>query len=380
MGSSRRFLNLIVDNGVPGCRSLYCVDPTRFFNTTHNGNGSGESKRLRNAAATCAPAAVAGNKKNDVSKMESLQLPNPIFNLGASRSDPNEPRKIDCFPLVDRRLICADHHGRSYLFEADTRRVVTLPRLHAPNTEDVDDRDCGGGTLFVMERVPEPQPAAAAGVGSQFEAFVYRKPRSNRYFKSWDCQLLLPPPYVRDAATQTRCPEITSYGVVNDGSHVFISVDGIGTYFLDAESHTWSEVREWTMPFYGKVEYAPDPKLWFGVSAATNAQVLAAADLSMDSQPQLVGDCKELDLPEGWKQCKESQLVNLGSGKLCIARTPNVASSGDESVEQSFTVLTGVEVVPHLGNGSNGVVEFRMIARKSEYHASNGSGTIQAVF
>ncbi|RLM75682.1 hypothetical protein C2845_PM15G04830, partial [Panicum miliaceum] len=91
---------------------------------------------------------------------------------------------------------------------------------------------------------------------------------------------------------------------------------------------------------------------------------------------------------EEWKQCKDSQLVNLGSGKFCIARffhtrTPN-GDSGDELIEQNITVLTGVEVVRCDGNGNGndsiGKVELQMIPHKSKCYISNGDDTIQTVF
>jgi hypothetical protein len=53
----------------------------------------------------------------------------------------------------------------------------------------------------------------------------------------------------------------------------------------------WTHVGEWALPFHGKVEYVPELKLWFGMSAKDGQ--LAVADLSTilsttDSQPQLV--------------------------------------------------------------------------------------------
>ena len=93
---------------------------------------------------------------------------------------------------------------------------------------------------------------------------------------------------------------ISSYDVLNGGSEICVSVQGLGTYCLNTTSHTWTEVGKWTLPFNGKAEYVPELKLWFGISASD--QTLAAADLSaMDSQPQLLGTWKELDLPEEWK-------------------------------------------------------------------------------
>uniref|UniRef100_A0A0E0JT40 Uncharacterized protein n=1 Tax=Oryza punctata TaxID=4537 RepID=A0A0E0JT40_ORYPU len=148
-------------------------------------------------------------------------------------------------------------------------------------------------------------------------------------------------------------------------------------------SLTWSHLGKWMLPFTGKVEYVPEVKLWVGISASTHE--LAAADLSsMNSQPQLLATCKEFDPPEEWKRCKDSQLVNLGSGKFCIARffhnrTPQGGS--DELIGMDITVLTGVEVVPSVyhanGNDSSGKGELQMIPHKSRLYA--GSDTIWAV-
>jgi hypothetical protein len=77
------------------------------------------------------------------------------------------------------------------------------------------------------------------------------------------------------------------------GSHIIcISTKGAGTNCFDTVRHMWTHVGEWALPFHGKVEYVPELKLWFGMSAKDGQ--LAAADLSTilsttDSQPQLVG-------------------------------------------------------------------------------------------
>jgi hypothetical protein len=89
----------------------------------------------------------------------------------------------------------------------------------------------------------------------------------------------------------------------------------------------------------------------------------------MNSQPQLLATCKEFDQPEEWKRCKDSQLVNLGSGKFCIARffhnkTPQ--GDSDELIGKNITVLTGVEVVPSVyhANGNDN-------SRKGELQMGN---------
>ncbi|BAS93234.1 Os05g0302200 [Oryza sativa Japonica Group] len=135
-----------------------------------------------------------------------------------------------------------------------------------------------------------------------------------------------------------------------------------------------AKLAKWTLPFHGRIDYVPEFNLWFGLSA--EARRLAAADLSaMDSQPQLVGPWKELNLPEEWRECKDPQLVNLGSGRFCIAR---FFRSNSDFGNEPIAVFTGVEVVPHVGDangnankGSNGKVQLQMIPHRSKCHASN---------
>ncbi|KQK20095.1 hypothetical protein BRADI_1g52436v3 [Brachypodium distachyon] len=263
MALSRRFLNLIVDNGIP---ALHRPDAAAFLQRLGTGGW-----------------------------YRQINLPSLLFNFQASRLDVKDKWKMDCFPLVDRRVICADQWGRSFLLEADTQRIVTMPHLHEPKSIPISifvpqphvDGDIDLGTLVVME-IEDSQIA----VGDPL-------------LQVWDCRLLPPPPY--------------------------------RTYCLDTTTHTWRQAGNWTLPFRGKVEYVPELKLWFGLSAKD--QMLAAADLSsMDSQPELIliiDACKaELDWQEEWKQYMDSQLVNLGSGSLFFHT--------DRNEDESIAVLTRV--------------------------------------
>ena len=195
--------------------------------------------------------------------------------------------------------------------------------------------------------------------------------------KCFTCRLLPPPPFVRETwSWYNNTPEITAYGVVGGGSHVCISVHGVVTYCLDTADHT--------LPFHGKVEYVPELKLWFGLSAAGGQQNLAAADLSdvMDSQPcQLVGGpWKELDhLPDEWKECKDPQFVSLGSGRFCIARFFQEAagSAGDQVIHENAAVFTGLEVNSSGKGGTAGKVELQMTPHRSR---RVNSTSIEALF
>ncbi|CAL5071883.1 unnamed protein product [Urochloa decumbens] len=379
MGLSRRFLNLIVEDRIPVFKSLRCIDLRRqhFFNNNAtpqhpNGNGS-ESEERPQDATSWSPAADAGGQKNrqDAAgaaalKIERIRLPNPSFSFLASAL--GYRWTTNCFPLADRKVLCADQSGRAFLFDADTRDVSTMPDFHRPKcvpfslfvpSADLEDRDDGGGSIFVMESIPAPELRRNGRPSHQFEAFVYGKPTLTSSSKSWQCQLLPPPPFVCDPNMycNDNFPSISSYTVVG---------------------------------------YVPELNLWFGLSAKD--WHLAAADLSsMDSQPQLVGVWKEFNPPEEWRVTQEPHLVNLGSGRFVIVRFFHIWNQTDdfsyEIKEDYFVVLTGVEVVPRGhdgndngcdngdGNGGNGKVELRMNTHKSRRHASYGSdGTIRTVF
>jgi hypothetical protein len=287
MGLSRRFLNLIVESRIPGVKSLRCIDLTRqhlFNNTTPqppNGNGSESEEGLQDSTFW-APAADAGNQKN--LKMGRIWLPSPSFNFRAKTSSLKD-KHMHCFPIGDRRVICADQSGNCFLADAEMRRLVTMPHLHKPKSVPLslfvpsantdDDHNDGGGILFVMESAPEPEVGCSGQLSHQFEAFVYSKPSPYRS-KFWHNKPLPPPPFVCNLKYRENLPKIRSYAVVGGGSHICISVEGAGSYFLDTASCTWSHEREWTLPFHGKVEYVPELKLWFGLSA--NDQSLAAAE------------------------------------------------------------------------------------------------------
>lgn len=315
-------------------------------------------------------------------KMERIRLPRPILKF---RPALNEACRIDCFPFVDHKMFWVDHLGRPFLFEAETRLMDMLPCLHKPKSmpfsvfvpnADADndyEHHRPGSSLFVMERVPEPEKGDVE-LSDQFEAFVC----SNIFEGPWNCHLLRPPPFVSDRTCCFTYPKITSYAVV--GSNICISHNSCNaTYCLDTARNTW-EVGNGNLPLYGKVVYVPELKLWFGFSTeARTMSPLAAADLStMDShsQPQLIGDWKEFDPPKGWLESHDPQLVNLGSGRFCIARFFRIVSMDDGEIIDRIEVFTGVEVLPvgHDGDGSgNTKLKLRMKKHKSLCHVSNGT-------
>ncbi|CAN6351442.1 unnamed protein product [Urochloa humidicola] len=314
--------------------------------------------------------------------MERIRLSSPIFRF--QTTTPPNCCTIDCFPLSSSKVAMADQTGRMFLCDAETRHVVPMPNLHKPKSEpislfvpsaDADDHPSGGGSLYVMERAPNPEKCDSAHPSDQFEAFIPCKPSCRTCGDLWHCRLLPAPPFVRDPALWFTYPwpaVITSYTVI--GCHICISTEcNATTYCFDTQSNTW-EVVKGMLPFYGKVEYVPELKLWFGLSSKTNN--LAAADLfTMDSRPQLIGDWEEFYPPEEWLEYDDSQIVNLGSGRFCITRFFKIMSMDDDGRTNRIVVFTGVEVarVVHNGNCSSGneKVELQMKKHKSRYHVCN---------
>uniref|UniRef100_A0A0E0CBR5 Uncharacterized protein n=1 Tax=Oryza meridionalis TaxID=40149 RepID=A0A0E0CBR5_9ORYZ len=106
-----------------------------------------------------APSGPSPNKNkegaDDVAlNMDIIQLPSPIFNFEATMAD---KLAISCFPLAGREVLCMDNAGRTFLFDADTRDVVTMTDLHKPKrwpfslfvpSNGMDDDD-SSGSLFI---------------------------------------------------------------------------------------------------------------------------------------------------------------------------------------------------------------------------------------
>uniref|UniRef100_A0A0D9Y1W6 Uncharacterized protein n=1 Tax=Leersia perrieri TaxID=77586 RepID=A0A0D9Y1W6_9ORYZ len=205
--------------------------------------------------------------------------------------------------------------------------------MSTPTTTTTTTITAVAAPFFVMERFPEPELNWSTPWSDQFEAYVYCNPTSMPLIKSWQWQLLPPPPFVREFNhwnSSTR-PEINSYALL--GSDICISVNGVGTYSLDTASHTWTKVANWTLPFHGRVDYE-------------------------------------------WEECKDSQLVNLGSGTFCILRFFHTHNQRNGC---NIAVFTGVEVMPRVQEDATGEVQLHMISHKSLCHQSKTT-TIDSVF
>jgi hypothetical protein len=286
------------------------------------------------------------------------------------------------FMAFREKIIAMDNVGRTYLYEDPSLSwIPTMPqRILKPITVAVGDN-----SLFVMSRC-DPQ----------FVALMHDSSSTDLSKSCWYWQNLQPPPFLsrtygdgysdrnrdmngdsdgeggqdeeedEDEYEDTQHSiEIGAYTVVGN-SQLLVSAAGAGTFSFDTESCTWSKAGEWLLPFRGGAEYLPEHNLWFGFS--NKNELLCIADLSAvsaASMPPVVLQNLSQDLvwPENWTLLS-TELLPLGSGKLCIARL-FLASDEDKwgfpiiGTENTFVVLVGVQVVAHEGG-------LRMIRHKSE--------------
>lgn len=122
------------------------------------------------------------------------------------------------------------------------------------------------------------------------------------------------------------------------------------------------ESGDWMMPFefHGGAEYSQDFDLWLGFSRESPHHLCWTSELSamvMDKPPELQHGWQDLVVPENWL-LTDARLVNLGSGKFCIAKHFEIDRAPGElgyyyctSVRCRFAVLTGVEI----GRGAEGL-------------------------
>jgi hypothetical protein len=194
----------------------------------------------------------------------------------------------------------------------------------------------------------------------------------------WNWNALPSPPLVeRNLPGSEMCP--TAAAVVDQTTICASSVGG-GAYTFDTVECKWRQAGSWTLPFHGAAEYVPELGLWFGLEAADGNpnHRLCAFDLSSSWPPvvQHAWDYLDDGLLEldGWLPFMRN-LVNLGSGRFCIATSFRKAvkqttyisgfSSEEELVDIEYreaTLLTGIDVV----RCGSGVLE--MINHKSRLY------------
>ncbi|KAF7065320.1 hypothetical protein CFC21_071437 [Triticum aestivum] len=188
-----------------------------------------------------------------------------------------------------------------------------------------------------------------------FEFFSYCKVGLSTYpllYNKWYWSPLPSPP--------SRTSPLVAAAVIDNSTICASSKNG--TYTFDISREVWSHTGSWVLPFHRAAEYVPELGLWFGLQApGTWQNRLCAFDLSSsamaESAPSPLHDWEYLDLLPDELLPVGRALVNLGSGKFCIAthcrkdrsalqeedELENIRSLGGNGGVQ--TLLTGVEVV-----------------------------------
>ncbi|KAM0852477.1 hypothetical protein ACQ4PT_051732 [Festuca glaucescens] len=264
------------------------------------------------------------------------------------------------FSLLGRqkdKIVGVDDMGRGVLYDDGSLSVRPLPSMAPPNCfrtllsvavdpqNDVakDDGAEDDGSVYVIEADP----------GRPIQALVHDRN------DDWVWRSLPPPPCGKDGCSGG---DITCHAVdvhrECDGSLIWVSIAGRGTYWLDTATHTWTKAGDWALPFRGQAVPAPELGLWIGFSAVDSGQICAsdlAAAVDEDRPPAA---------DQVWDGLSElySHLVYLGGRQFCVAKifewTPHLRRRRywgrfhlpDEDEGKCFAMFTGVTVV-NCGSG-----------------------------
>ncbi|CAN6170614.1 unnamed protein product [Urochloa humidicola] len=373
----RRLVNMVVERGCSGMYTLHRLDV---------------SKHLFYPSRAAAEAA----SKTSGGKVVSILpwLPAPAMRFEPSPTTLWDAGRLELFALVsprscEDRILCTNTAGHTTLYNAYSDSIQAMPNLldgkgFMPMAISIARP--GGGA---MRAAPEEEDLyvmnTAADLGDGrccFEVLRFDSHGSDgplglpMGLRGWRCDPLPPPPFAAN---------ICSHTVVDDGSTICVSVvpsSGAGTFCFDTIKREWTQsAGGWSLPFDGAAEYVPDLKLWMGF--CTGSQQLCAWDLSaMDKPPTLQHSWIDLKTPEEWSVSRFN-LINLGGGRFCIAKTFRVVSNGRESFDSAdsvkdkfavltgkdkFAVLTGIEIVTSgVGRGGDNDPEegLKMVRHKS---------------
>ncbi|VAI18805.1 unnamed protein product [Triticum turgidum subsp. durum] len=322
---------------------------------------------------------ASNNKKGLPSAIPSLE-PLPEHKINFSTPPMMEgATDFHFFSLLkgqaEGRVMFAPTCGNPVMYDIDMDAVVAMPdpnfckqrdsislSMTRPGSQDDDEQH------YVLSKEPG---------NVLFEVLEYGRNGSARgpsagIERRWHWQHLPSPPmrgpYLPDL--HRRAVFHPSAAAVVDETTLCVSSVDAGAYAFDTVKGEWRQAGSWALPFHGAAEYVPELGLWFGVNAAVGNthHCLGAFDLS-SWPPVEHRTWNYLDpLSDKWSTWQR-HLLNLGSGKFCIAtsfqniqwHTPCYPLHGldDEMVVNDLTILTGVEVV-RCGDG------LKMINHKSK--------------
>ncbi|CAN6328292.1 unnamed protein product [Urochloa humidicola] len=266
--------------------------------------------------------------------------------------------------VPDDKIVAADQTGRNLLYNSESDIVCTLCNLTMPKLAPISVTV--GGNLYILDTVLNGnRDHCFEGIMQDNADDFLRSISTIR--EDWYPVSLPPPPY---AHTHDNCMDedlahVTSYTVVGN-SNIWISKVGLGTHSFDTVSRVWTKVGDWVLPFYGRVHYVPEHKLWFGLSRGYGEDAyMCASDLTV-TPPTTFGIWGEPAKAE-WTN-KWQYLVHLGRSRFCHARFYQISCPDMDRLK--FVEFTGLEVqrCEEDGNRSFIVVQHR----SKQYSLDNG--------
>ncbi|TVU41685.1 hypothetical protein EJB05_15228 [Eragrostis curvula] len=395
---NRRFVNLVVANNKSRMYSLHRLDVAKhlFYPSTAEAEVANENGNNN------------GGKPQRIEKLR--RLPSPSLHLQPYFTDGWWSRG-DMFSLLRPgggsdgeagRILHTNENGHAILCDAGSCSAKTLPSLNEPKGWDPISftvPGAGGESIYVMRSNHRPHNLE----------ILYLGPGCREPLQEFKWQPLPPPPFGRDGNRWVR-----SSTLLDDGRIICVSAIGYcmemhmhigGTYCFDTESEEWWEAGDWFLPFDGRAVHVPELDTWLGFSP-DNPHHLCAMDLSSVAMaprqaPTRAHVWEDLNPPPWEKtsivlkrrfpgtvhttkewQPMECNLVNLGSGRFCIAKffnmrqTVKLSYSFEEKSKTvgEFAVLTGVEV--DRGGEGGGL---RMVKHKSKRYMFTSDYSIKAV-
>ncbi|XBI80939.1 hypothetical protein VPH35_089952 [Triticum aestivum] len=301
------------------------------------------------------------------------RLPRTVVNFSTppSTAAASNMRFFSLLPeLGETSVMFADPSCNSSVYDMGTKSFVLTPQSYFCKPYDsiaLSVRNlCSGGNL--LDHEDDHGLYVMNSIDDSFEFFNYCKVGLSTYpllYNKWYWSPLPPPP-------SGGRPLVAA--AVIDSSNAICASSKHGTYTFDVSREVWSHTGSWVLPFHRAAEYVPELGLWFGLQAPGNGTPqnrLSAFDLSSsamaESAPSSLHDWEYLDLlPEELLPVGRA-LVNLGSGKFCIA----THCRKDRSALQEEDELENIRSL-----GGNGVVRcadgLQLIHHKSQrYNIEN---------
>lgn len=316
------------------------------------------------------------------------QLPAPTMTFQAASRALQVDADVRFFALLsprdsEGRILLSNKLGHSILYDADANCVTAMPvlagqlgchpitiSLARPGSPDPELQD-----LYVMH--------SAASTDWDTCCFgVLRFGDLGR--KAWCWEPLPAPPL-------GPCTHICSHAVVDGGRAICVSAQSVpgygpspatdGTYCFDTMKREWKRAGDWILPFEGGAEHVLVPglgDLWLGfandgrnlcAASGLSAAVSMETETETETAPALQHVWRDAcKVPGTWRPTCP-QLVDLGGGRFCIAKTCTVMPDAEYDEYSGpgieVAVLSGVELLTGGGGdrppGSIDIVEHKSL-------------------